>query len=171
MSDTKGDWRNEFSSSALRQGKEYYLSGKAKRLTVTDTGYTAVVRGTRNFQVTIDADGDELYDMSCTCEDSADGSCCGHMAAALFLIEETYGKMYLAEEDEYNDDSRNDPAASSASAYVQAGSGRPVPVRPEKETRSPFYQLEELQSEGRRLVEEQADSGPELGREEYRYFH
>jgi len=101
-----GSWKDLFSDKVLEEGKQYFLQGKAKKLTEEDYGFSAVVRGARNYHVDIFDDEEELM-MYCTCDDGMDGKLCRHMAAVLFLIESEYGDIYsegVLTDDEYDND-------------------------------------------------------------------
>ena len=84
------EWRDIFSEDMLDEGEQYYLQGKAKKLVEEDYGWSATVRGTRNYRVRIYENEEEIYSLECTCDDARGGRLCKHMAAVLFLIEDTY---------------------------------------------------------------------------------
>ena len=84
------EWRDIFSDEMLDEGEQYYLQGKAKKLVEEDYGWSATVRGTRNYRVRIYENEEEIYSLECTCDDARGGRLCRHMAAALFLLEDTY---------------------------------------------------------------------------------
>lgn len=98
------DWKEIFSNSILAEGREYFLSGKAKRLHEEDDGFFATVRGTRNYHVSIrtrwEMEEEEwITGMSCTCRYGRAGSICKHMAAVLYLIEDEYYPLEVDEEE------------------------------------------------------------------------
>ncbi len=84
------EWRDIFSDEMLDEGEQYYLQGKAKKLVEEDYGWSATVRGSRNYRVRIYENEEEIYSLECTCDDARGGRLCRHMAASLFLLEETY---------------------------------------------------------------------------------
>jgi|GEM_PF-23060 len=95
------DWRELFSKTMLAKGEAYYKSGKAKKVQEEDEGgYSAVVRGSRNYKVCIETeedDWDAITAMSCTCPQGREGRLCKHMAALLYLIEAEYYPMHVEE--------------------------------------------------------------------------
>ncbi|MDO5132507.1 MAG: SNF2 helicase associated domain-containing protein [Eubacteriales bacterium] len=99
---SRNNWRELFSKTMLANGEQYYKSGKAKRLQEEDEGFSATVRGTRNYRVRIETRWDDgceiLTDMSCTCPHARDGNVCKHMAAVLFLIEKEFYPLIVDEE-------------------------------------------------------------------------
>ena len=97
------DWKEIFSSSILAKGREYFMSGKAKRLQEGDDGFSATVRGSRNYYVSIRTrwgkeEEEWITGMSCTCPYAREGNICKHMAAVLYLIEDEYYPLEVDEE-------------------------------------------------------------------------
>ena len=84
------DWENLFTEEQLEEAQEYYVLGKAKKLTDEPYGFSATVRGHRNYRVRIFEGEYGIFDMECTCGLSSGETVCKHMAAALMLIEDTY---------------------------------------------------------------------------------
>lgn len=84
------NWKSLFDDNTLREGEEYFRLGKAKKPSEDDEGFDVTVRGTRNYRIRIFDDGDSIYNMTCTCDESAGGKLCRHMAAALYLIEDVF---------------------------------------------------------------------------------
>lgn len=83
------DWQDFFEDHILDRGYEYYLYGKVQNINITEDLITAVVRGSENYQVQINFDGDEIDpDMYCSCPYADGGYRCKHMAAVLFEAEE-----------------------------------------------------------------------------------
>lgn len=79
-----------FDAQTLQEGADYFEKGKAKRLTWEAYGFSARVRGNRNYtvRITVDYEGC-IDDLECDCADAADGTPCRHMAAAMLLLEES----------------------------------------------------------------------------------
>ena len=107
-------WAEMFAPAILMRGYEYYKAGKAKKLQETAEGFSAVVRGTHNYRVTVFADEEGMIeDMTCTCPYANDGNYCKHMAAVMFLIENTYGAI---EDHSASDYGRTEKTGSAGSA-------------------------------------------------------
>lgn len=80
-------WKDKFTSAILSRGREYHRACKVKRISVTNSNFSAVVRGTRNYHVSIMTDGEEITAMSCDCAYAASGRNCKHMAALCYALE------------------------------------------------------------------------------------
>lgn len=84
-------WTKLFSDTILKRGKDYFLHGKAKKIVPNDEGFQITVRGTRNYMVEIFLDQDGWYDdVICDCPYAEEGLMCKHMAAAFYLMDDTY---------------------------------------------------------------------------------
>ncbi len=80
-------WKDLFRTRILERGLDYYERGHVSALKKTETGYTAAVEGSEDYDVEIVFRDGEIYDMTCTCPYAEDGTYCKHMAAVLFEIE------------------------------------------------------------------------------------
>lgn len=81
-------WKELFRTHILQRGLNYYDMGLVSTLRKTESGYTAVVEGTEDYEVNIEIEDDRIYDMECTCPYADAGNYCKHMAAVLFEVEE-----------------------------------------------------------------------------------
>ena len=118
------DWKVLFSQTMLTRGRSYFRTGKAKKLQEDDEGgYSAVVRGSRNYKVQIRTRWDEgaewIDAMSCTCPYARDGSRCKHMAAVLYMIEDQYYPLQV------RTGSKRAAASKGAAGTGNAGAGSP----------------------------------------------
>ncbi len=79
-------WDRFFSSASLCRGYNYYLDDRVFKVQKNSNGWTAMVRGSEDYDVFVpdDAHGDkEPY---CSCPHYADGYYCKHLAATCFEI-------------------------------------------------------------------------------------
>ena len=77
-----------FQPHILARGKNYYESGRVVNFAASSTTCHAVVRGTEKYHVTINADRNGRYMMSCSCPHSRDGHLCKHIAAVMYRWKE-----------------------------------------------------------------------------------
>ena len=82
------NWKNKFRKIILERGEDYYYGGLVCDLQKEDYGYSAVVKGSEDYDVDIYIEDDEVSDMDCDCPYAGDGHNCKHMAAVLFAIED-----------------------------------------------------------------------------------
>ena len=83
------EWKTYFYETMIKRGRQYYNSGRVKRLHYTNGQWTAIVRGSRHYSVKIRLDENgEIRRMSCDCPFAYGGENCKHMAAVLMAIEE-----------------------------------------------------------------------------------
>ena len=87
------DWEELFTGEQMEEALDYYFQGKAKKLTEEHYGFSATVRGHRNYRVRIYEDETGIRSMECTCDLRPGEMVCKHMAAALMLIEDAYGQL------------------------------------------------------------------------------
>lgn len=81
-------WANLFSQTILARGKRYYTNGSIRKFCKDGSHYTASVKGTRTYRVSITIENDSVTEMDCSCPYADDGHSCKHMAAVLYKIEE-----------------------------------------------------------------------------------
>ena len=82
------NWKQYFEPHILERGRTYWEEGAVTQLDYDDDVIDATVEGTEEYEVSIDLDGGQVVDMSCTCPYAEDGKNCKHMAAALFAWED-----------------------------------------------------------------------------------
>lgn len=86
-------WKNLFSHDILNRGRSYYKNNKVKNLKNTDENhYTANVRGTKNYNISVEITDDRVSEIECDCPYSQSGYYCKHMAAVLFAIDDDMKK-------------------------------------------------------------------------------
>lgn len=76
-------WKKLFEQKIRTRGKEYayyYVSDYV----ADENGYSATVRGSEDYKVTISADSSKMV---CSCPYAQDGKHCKHMAAVLYYVE------------------------------------------------------------------------------------
>ena len=82
------DWKKHFNSTILSRGRQYYNAGKVKRLSYRGHTWSAVVKGSRNYNVTAEIDIlGRIENMDCSCPYADSGQACKHMAALLYAAE------------------------------------------------------------------------------------
>ena len=87
----KNDWRGLFAPWILERGKLYFESGAVLSIDKTEDGYKAVVKGSEDYNVSIDVDEcGEFIDADCDCPYSEAGNYCKHEAAVLYAIENEF---------------------------------------------------------------------------------
>ncbi|CAI6086411.1 RNA polymerase-associated protein RapA [Paenibacillus sp. JJ-100] len=77
--------------TAFKRGQEYQQSGRIGKLAVSEDGrhYTAVVRGTESYEVTVDLDDEGEIEAHCNCPSYGNYyDYCKHIAAVLLAIHE-----------------------------------------------------------------------------------
>ena len=84
------DWEDYFTEEQIEDALEYFMQGKAKKLTEERYGFSATVRGHRNYRVRIYEDETGIYNMECSCDRMPGEVLCKHMAAVLMIIEDEY---------------------------------------------------------------------------------
>ncbi len=84
-------WQNDFDKQTLDEGLQYFNMGKAKKLTRTVPGYDVIVRGSRNYCVSICVKSSDDYTISCSCGQTHGNGRCRHMAAAMYLLDREVG--------------------------------------------------------------------------------
>lgn len=84
-------WKDLFPEHILERGKNYFYSGAVTDVQQTDKGYLAAVEGTDEYEVEVEADGERIYDIHCSCPYAENGNYCKHMAAVLYKIDEADG--------------------------------------------------------------------------------
>lgn len=96
----KIQWKSIFTPTIRSRALQYYRSGKVKKLVDEGNGdFSATVRGSRNYQVIVHLEDNEVDEMSCTCPYSLTGAPCKHEAAMLYLMEDQ-GYLDIKEEAE-----------------------------------------------------------------------
>jgi len=91
-------WKDLFMNHILERGRIYYKSGAVTDINKTDTGYSAVVEGTEDYDVEIELDGEKISELCCSCPYAEDGNYCKHMAAVLYYLEGTDKADIITEE-------------------------------------------------------------------------
>lgn len=81
------NWKNLFYKRILERGEDYYEEGFVSDVKKTSSGYHALVEGSEVYEVEIEMDDDQIYDMSCDCPFADGGSYCKHMAAVLYYLD------------------------------------------------------------------------------------
>lgn len=82
-------WKSFFYETMIKRGRQYYNAGRVKRLNYKNGQWTALVKGSRHYNVKISLGKDgEIFRMSCDCPFADGGENCKHMAAVLMAIEE-----------------------------------------------------------------------------------
>ena len=80
------NWRDLFQDHILARGEMYYYDGAVQELQKTEHGYHAVVEGTEDYEVDIEMEDGQIYEMYCTCPYAEDGNNCKHMATGAVLL-------------------------------------------------------------------------------------
>ena len=96
-------WKDKFLQRILERGFNYYKNNYVKKFDVTENKVFATVIGSRNYEVEITFQQNQVSDMFCTCPHADDGNNCKHMAAVLYKYEsevldnkiDNYLKHYL----------------------------------------------------------------------------
>lgn len=83
----KINWQRLFEEHILERGYLYYQQDLVKDFEHDDDYIQAIVRGSEEYEVYIDIDGDEILDMNCSCPYAAEGNNCKHMAAVLYQLD------------------------------------------------------------------------------------
>ena len=83
----KDVWKRYFRDIILKRGADYALSDCVSDLKRDGLGWTAVVHGSKDYDVEIEMEDDEILYMSCTCPYADGDHYCKHMAAVLFQWE------------------------------------------------------------------------------------
>ena len=82
------EWKHLFRSHILERGWDYYQSGCVRNVKPIGRGFTAIVDGSHEYDVSIILEDGHVIDMFCDCPYAEDGSHCKHMAAVLYRISE-----------------------------------------------------------------------------------
>ncbi len=80
-------WKKQFQPWILERGKTYHQMGRVHRLTHHGQEISAVVEGTKVYQVSVRFSTGMPDAASCTCPYASKGDLCKHMAALLFELE------------------------------------------------------------------------------------
>ena len=81
-------WKYLFGRKILERGKEIAFYDEVDKITKNGNEYNAVVHGTRDYEVSVEMEGDEVVSLDCTCPYAESGYSCKHEAALLFRLEE-----------------------------------------------------------------------------------
>ncbi|MFQ5675164.1 MAG: SNF2 helicase associated domain-containing protein, partial [bacterium] len=88
MKITKQDILELVTSRIYQRGVAYYNQGRVQLLTRDEDSFTALVRGSRNYQVLVDYDDEDgWFDVDCTCPY---WDVCKHVAAAMLAAQKEY---------------------------------------------------------------------------------
>ncbi len=83
------EWKSRFQKNTLSQGKDYFERERVFELEETEGTYTASVVERKRYDVRITGYGEqEGLRMYCGCPHAKSGSCCKHMAAVLYAIDD-----------------------------------------------------------------------------------
>lgn len=93
------EWYNLFKQHILDRGAEYYQDGYVSLFNRTEKGIEAEVKGTEDYHVEIELEGENVIHMTCDCPHAESGNNCKHMAAVLFRFEEELYNEDVARED------------------------------------------------------------------------
>lgn len=77
-------WKDWFQPHILERGRACFEEGRVSQLERTEDGYSAIVKGTEEYEVEILLKGTAIEDMLCDCPYAEQGNACKHMAAVLF---------------------------------------------------------------------------------------
>lgn len=91
-------WKDLFREHILERGRHYFYEGAVTELHQTENGYQAIVEGIKTYEVEIEIEEDQVYDMYCSCPYAKDDNYCKHMAAVLYKIEDVNGNSDEIEE-------------------------------------------------------------------------
>ena len=87
MSDLRlKDWENWFEYRILQRGLDLFEEKCVRNVELNGNTYTAVVEGTYDYDVSIEAGTDGIQDMYCTCPYAESGRFCKHEAALLYAV-------------------------------------------------------------------------------------
>lgn len=84
------NWRRYFTSTILERGKRYQKKGCVSDLKKIGDKYTAVVYGSKRYQVSVTIKDGAVKEMGCSCPYAAEGNACKHMAAVCLEIDEYF---------------------------------------------------------------------------------
>ena len=82
------NWKQQFSTTILNRGWEYYRQMCVDELEFDGQGITAVVSGSYEYNVDITFSGNGIGKMTCDCPYAEEGNYCKHMAAVLYAWED-----------------------------------------------------------------------------------
>jgi len=88
--------RDVFDPRSRERGEQYFAQGLVRLRTLNDWEAKAHVFGSDTYEVSFEAEGDELY-VSCTCPFAEDGNNCKHMWATVLAIESRQARTKPAE--------------------------------------------------------------------------
>ena len=77
-------WHNMFKENILNRGFEYYKKGAVTDIYKIENTINAVVKGSEDYEVTVELKNGKPEYMYCSCPYADDGKNCKHMAAVLF---------------------------------------------------------------------------------------
>lgn len=86
-----------FSSTIMNRGLDYYKRGRVTSLQKEENGYSAIVRGSVKYHVSIAMQGNKVSTMHCDCPYAKDGKHCKHEAAVMLAIEDELDKEEIAQ--------------------------------------------------------------------------
>ena len=89
------DIKETTNSTYLSRGKSYYKQGRVSELEHEGAeAYSAVVRGTKKYHVSVELswDGNEVDDWHCSCPIGEEDDACKHAVAVMFAIREAQKK-------------------------------------------------------------------------------
>lgn len=81
------NWSYLFSSTIRTRGRQYYRSGAITKIEKTGNVYTAIVKGSHTYRVSVTIQEGAVQGMTCTCPYAQGGARCKHMAAVLCQID------------------------------------------------------------------------------------
>ena len=86
----KINFEDKFLSHILKRGYDYFLTDKVKDVIIDDNTVNATVRGTNNYNVTIDLKDNDFIYGTCDCMYYKSGFYCKHIAAVLYYLKGQY---------------------------------------------------------------------------------
>lgn len=81
-------WKRLFQGHILGRGSDYFNRDLVENVSAKDNLVEATVCGTKDYQVEIEIDNENIIDINCTCPHADSGNNCKHMAAVLFYLED-----------------------------------------------------------------------------------
>ncbi|HLS34994.1 MAG TPA: SWIM zinc finger family protein [Bacillota bacterium] len=93
-------WKNLFQEHILARGIDYYHRNLVENVNNEGGQITGIVSGTRDYDVEIIKENEEIVNLSCTCPYAASGNSCKHMAAVLFYVENDVSRFKMKDKED-----------------------------------------------------------------------
>lgn len=94
------NWKRLFKDYILERGYDYYCSEMIEHFDVCNNTISAVVNGTKDYEVEIELKNNLPENMYCTCPYAEDGNYRKHMAAVLFKWDDEFKNSDKNKKDE-----------------------------------------------------------------------